>query len=125
MIKRCSDPSDKSYVNYGARGIFVCERWLLFENFLADMGEGESGLTIERQNNDGPYSPENCIWAPDAAQRRNKRSTRLVSYDGQLLCLRDACRASGLQHSCVYRRSRDFGETLQEAFDHLLRRRAA
>jgi len=63
MISRCRDLSNASYPGYGGRGIKVCERWQLFENFLEDMGERPSvDYQIDRRDPDGNYEPSNCRW---------------------------------------------------------------
>ncbi len=80
MIKRCHDTSDVGFHQYGARGIYVCERWRFgegnrdgFERFVDDMGEKpDKGMSIDRINNAGPYEPDNCRWATKAQQMANR-----------------------------------------------------
>lgn len=81
MRTRCSNPNRKSFKNYGGRGIVVCDRWESFEAFYADMSVTyKRGLTIERIDNDGPYSPENCEWVPKARQSKNRRPARIWQF---------------------------------------------
>lgn len=74
MIGRCTLPNHISFKYYGARGVKVCERWRKFENFFTDMGPRPSKEhSIDRGNNDGDYSPENCKWATGKQQFANQR----------------------------------------------------
>jgi hypothetical protein len=72
---RCTNPKNSSFKNYGGRGITVCKRWLnSYENFLKDMGRAPSPeYSIDRVNNNGNYTPNNCRWATAKTQANNKR----------------------------------------------------
>ena len=79
MKQRCYNPNNKDYHQYGGRGIIVCDRWInSFENFIEDMGERPNGLTLERDNVDGNYTPENCSWVTWTEQANNKRNSKVT-----------------------------------------------
>lgn len=100
MIGRCTHPQNTAFAYYGARGITVCSLWLSsFDAFLEDMGLQPHKHTIDRINNNGNYScgkceqcvsrgwKKNCRWASRLEQQRNTRYNRLISYNGETLCL--------------------------------------
>ena len=77
MHNRCKYPNSMSYKNYGGRGIKVCERWENFWNFVEDMGEKPTPKhTLDRINNDGDYTPDNCRWATRIEQYHNRRKEK-------------------------------------------------
>jgi hypothetical protein len=96
MLQRCRNPNNPRYADWGGRGIMVCERWLSFENFYADMGDRPPNRTLHRVDNDGPYSPENCEWADDLTQRTSKRPQRKANRGCSEPGCERAYRARGL-----------------------------
>lgn len=105
MIQRCTNPACHEYHNYGGRGIKVCSRWTVSTNFLKDMYPSyKEGLSLDRIDNDGDYSPENCRWVTSKEQNRNKRNNRVLSYKGETLCLVDWAHKLGMPaNTLVYR----------------------
>lgn len=95
---RCYNPNKPSYVDYGGRGIRMCDRWRnSFSAFYEDMGHRPSpDLTIERIDNEGDYEPGNCVWAPRSVQSWNRRPTVWLEYKGRSINKRDASLIAGV-----------------------------
>lgn len=87
MKNRATNTNASCAHNYSKRGITLCEEWRVFENFLYDMGEAPTGLTLERIDNNRGYSKDNCTWASYKQQARNTRINRLIELNGRVLCL--------------------------------------
>jgi hypothetical protein len=84
MKRRCLNPKAPDYERYGGAGITVAERWInSFENFLKDMGERPKGKTLDRIDNNGDYTPENCKWSTDFEQKRNTSYNVWYLYKGE------------------------------------------
>lgn len=104
MSKRCNNPNDSRYKHYGGRGIKVCERWRGkngFVNFLEDMGESESGMSLERIDNNVDYCPSNCKWIPRADQSKNRRHNWKVVVGKEVITAREATRRLGVGRNVI------------------------
>lgn len=113
MKTRCTNENSEKFKNYGGRGISFKPKWADFENFLADMGECPPGLTLERKDNDGDYTPENCVWATPLTQARNKQSN--IEWEGQRYTLKALAEAHGLKPQCLRMRLFTYGWPLDVA----------
>jgi len=109
--KRCYDNTCPNYMNYGGRGIKVCERWLeSFENFFADMGAAPSrNHSIDRINVNGDYEPSNCRWATPKEQQGNRRDNNWIEYKGDKKILQDWVKELGTSHGNFIRMSKSKG----------------
>ena len=103
MKKRCHSIADSHYPRWGGRGISVCDRWRnSFQNFFADMGSAPSpDHQIERNDNDGPYSRENCRWAHKSEQAGNTRKNRLITHNGKTQTMSAWSRETGLDIGAI------------------------
>jgi len=118
MMSRCYNPENKQFADWGGRGIRVCERWHDIRNLISDMAPSHKpGLTLEREDNNLGYSPQNCVWATRIEQGRNKRNNRLVSYIGKNICLAEACEVAGLPYSRVHQRLNRYSWTIPRALE--------
>ena len=96
MLSRCRNQSHKQYADYGGRGITVCDDWLSFPQFLADMGKKPRGKSLDRIDNDGPYAPGNCRWATYKEQLRNQRRSSRVEFRGTVVSVADLAERHGI-----------------------------
>lgn len=107
MRSRCLYPKDKRFKHYGGRGIGICDRWGVFENFLADMGRKPGpNHSLDRIDNDKDYCAENCRWATSSEQNRNRSNTRLVKIGDELISLAEACSRTGVNYFTAHARLR-------------------
>lgn len=107
LRKRCSNKKVRNYKDYGGRGIYVCERWDKFENFLKDMGNCPCNHSIDRKDNDGPYSPENCRWADIKTQARNKRVVKKITFQNKTLPIPEWADLLGMNSETLHCRLRN------------------
>lgn len=97
MRSRCGNPNDDGYALYGGRGITVCQQWETFPQFWKDMGETWAvGLSLDRIDVDGPYSPENCRWATAKEQADNRRDKRFIDTPQGKMKVEEASRIFGV-----------------------------
>ncbi len=104
MLYRCRNPRYPGFHRYGGRGISVCSDWHDFANFYRDMGDPPEGMSLDRIDNDGDYTPENCRWATHREQMMNRHNSRPVMVLGEVMTVGDICIMAGTKKSMAERR---------------------
>lgn len=117
IIQRCENPNNNRYDDWGGRGIKMCEEWRTsFDNFLRDMGNRPSPKhQIDRIDNDGDYSPENCKWSDLYEQSHNTRRNRWVEYDGRKQTIDQWALELGLKYRTLHARLVDYHWPIERA----------
>lgn len=117
MKSRCTNHSNVGYKHYGGRGISVCDSWKeSFEQFLLDMGlKPTPSHSIERLDVNGDYEPSNCVWASVEIQKRNRRNTKLITFNGVTKTLTEHAEDNGLNSGTVWVRINELGWSVQDA----------
>lgn len=124
MRKRCKNPNDKDYPNYGGRGIGVCRDWDSFSVFMADMGKAPTPKhTIDRKDNTKDYCPSNCVWATRKEQANNRRSNRMIEYVGRVKSIAEWSDITGLSQATIKARLDRFGWSVEKTLTTKVKKR--
>lgn len=115
MLSRCRNPNAQFWMQYGGRGIAVCDAWYSFASFLSDMGEKPKGLSLDRINNDLGYEPSNCRWATNVEQHRNRSDNLYLSFNGETKSLAAWAECFNLNESTLWSRIKKEGWTIEAA----------
>ena len=116
LLARCLNKSNKSYKNYGGRGISVHESWLDFTNFISDMGSRPSDKhSIDRIDNDGNYEPGNCRWATRDEQSNNRRNIKRFLFDGRMMTIPEISALTKIPKGTLWDRVKLQGMTAEQA----------
>lgn len=106
MIRRCHNKTDKTYQFYGARGIYVCDRWInSFTNFYQDMGQRPSEkYSIDRIDNNKGYYKENCKWSTSKEQSNNRRKCKYINYNNKTQTIKQWSEELGIPEETIHSR---------------------
>ncbi len=125
MRRRCFSPTHRDYKDYGGRGITVCARWNSFANFRQDMGARPPAHSLDRRDNNGPYSPDNCHWATIDIQNNNSRANHFIEFDGKILTMAQWSRVLGIKKYTIYNRLSVLKWPIERALTEAVRLRKA
>ena len=118
MRERCNNPKTKNYHNYGGRGITVCPEWDSYEQFKIDMGSCPPNMSLDRIDNNGSYSKDNCRWATAQEQVDNSRRVRRVTVEDETRTVAGWSRELGVHPASFYHYAGARGISLEEAITY-------
>lgn len=106
MKQRCSNPNNKSFKNYGGRGIKVCDDWIEAKNFIdwAYANGYDETLTLDRIDSDKDYCPSNCRWVTMKVQQNNKRNNHFITFNGKTKTIKEWSEETGISNETIRRR---------------------
>jgi hypothetical protein len=123
MIARCKYEHTNDYKNYGGRGITVCDQWIVFENFLNDMGDRPKNYCLDRIDFNGNYEPSNCRWVSTKESARNKSTNHLVEFNGDVHLLVTWSEKTGIPEDTLWHRLFSAKWPVEKALTTPLRKR--
>lgn len=119
MISRCEDPKNKSYYNYGVKGISVCEEWhsvSVFAEWAYNNGYKENeGLSIERLDSSKGYCPENCVWADRKTQNNHTSRNHMITFNGETKTMAQWSEDTGISYAALKTRLNRRGWSVERA----------
>jgi hypothetical protein len=116
MRDRCNRQSNPKWFRYGGRGIRIDPRWNSYERFLSDMGRRPSKRhSVHRVDNDGDYSPENCVWALPKEQSRNTARSRKLTALGKTQTIAEWAEETGINYGTIWSRVSQYGWDAERA----------
>lgn len=118
ILRRCFNPKDEFFKDYGGRGINICVKWKTLTGFIEDMLPSYvDGLSIERIDVNGNYEPNNCKWIPMEKQALNKRNSLIFSHNGITQCLSEWARYYKLPYHKLWKRIQKSGYSFEQAIN--------
>jgi hypothetical protein len=123
MVQRCLNKNTSNYKYYGGRGITVDPAWMVFKNFLADMGERPHGYSLDRVDNAIGYTKSNCRWVPLIENHKNKTRTHFLSFNGKTMSMTDWASTLNISLNTLVGRITNYGWSVEEALTIPVRRR--
>jgi len=123
MLQRCGNSNDKNFSDYGGRGISVCTEWsgdngyTIFKKWALD-NKYDDSLSIDRVDVNGDYEPNNCRWASNEAQQRNKRNTKFYTYDNKTQSLIEWAEEYDLNYNSLWKRMNKYSYNIEKALTY-------